>query len=473
MSAQRSKRQNSAEAIECLVVYEEYGQTVSFEQWVVASELRRFLALSKDLSVWIEEAINEGGFQQGRDFIPVPDECGAISPDYHLGLDMALFMALNEYSGRGQQAARYIDARRRQYEMTRRATPIEKEDSMKKSTVPGVAESEKDRRSNGHVQPQTDDKHDGQGEPRTGTLQPAAQSISLDFGGRPLRVVMREGQPWFVAKDICDALELANSRMAIQALDDDERGVSSTYTPSRNQYGELENQEQAVNIVSESGFYVLALRCRNAMKPGTTAYRFRKWVTREVLPAIHRQGHYEAKPEAAGDPVESSWLYVGSPDNLDLKVPRMPYVEGGYVFLLELSTGGVMLCASNEPGVNAHNIGRKLAEFEVGIVEVAVTRPHPQYLLLKSRIRQALSDLPAHRSTYKGVDIPTVQFRAEPVLADAFAGRVKILGTAGSKEAKLDDMLDEASRLLDKLRNAVDGPAPRRRLLPATNTQGS
>ena len=88
----------------------------------------------------------------------------------------------------------------------------------------------------------------------------------------------------------------------------------------------------------------------------------------------------------------------------------------------------------------------------MGIVEVAVTRPHPQYLLLKNRIRQALSDLSAHRSTYKGVDIPTVQFRAEPVLADAFAERVKILGSAGSKEAKLD----EASRLLDKLRNAVD-----------------
>jgi prophage antirepressor-like protein len=73
-------------------------------------------------------------------------------------------------------------------------------------------------------------------------LQRAAQAISLDFGGRPLRVVMREGDPWFVAKDVCDALELANSRMAIQALDEDERGVSSTDTPSRSQHGELENQ---------------------------------------------------------------------------------------------------------------------------------------------------------------------------------------------------------------------------------------
>ena len=345
MNAQRGKRHDAAEAIECLVVHENDGQAGSFERWVVAGELRRFLALDRDIPVWIEDAIYEGGFQQGRDFIPVPDESTETSADYQLGLDMALFMALNEYSGRGQQAARYIDARRRRYETTRLATRIAKEDSMKSSTIQGMAESEKDRRSNGNVQPQTDDKHDGQGEPTTGALQPAAQAISLDFGGRPLRVVMREGAPWFVAKDVCDALELANSRMAIQALDEDERGVSSTYTPSRNQHGELEDQEQAVNIISESGFYILALRCRNAMKAGTTAYRFRKWVTREVLPAIHRQGRYEANPEAAGAPVESSWLYVGSPDNLDLKVPRMPYVEGGYVFLLELCPPAASCCA--------------------------------------------------------------------------------------------------------------------------------
>ena len=106
MNAQREKPHDTAEAIESLVVHEADGQTGSFEQWVVARELHRFLALSKDLFGWIEEAIDAGGFQQSRDFIPVPDECGAISPDYHLGLDMALFMALNEYSGRGQQAAR-------------------------------------------------------------------------------------------------------------------------------------------------------------------------------------------------------------------------------------------------------------------------------------------------------------------------------------------------------------------------------
>jgi len=459
MNAKQGKGQDAREEIECMVVHQSDGEASRFEQWVVASQLHRFLALDRDFFGWIEEAVDAGRFRRGRDFFPVPDASAEISPDYHLGLDMALFMALNEYSGRGQQAARYIDARRRQYEWVRRTIHLTGGNNMQKTIEQGMAKAAEDHGAADIAQSRANGKQDNRGEPTTRALQAEVQGapITFDFGGHPLRVVMREGEPWLVAKDVCDALELANSRMAIQALDDDERGVGSTYTPARNQHGERGSQEQAVNIISESGFYVLALRCRKAMTPGTTAYRFRKWVTGEVLPAIHRQGRYEAKPEAARDPVESPWLYVGSPDNLDLKVPRMPYVEGGYVFLLELSTGGVMLCASHEPGVNAHNIGRKLAEFEVGIVEVAVTRPHPQYLLLKNRIRQALSDLPAHRSTYKGVDIPTVQLRAEPVLVDAFAGRVKILGSAGSKETKLDDMLDEASRLLDRLRNAVDG----------------
>lgn len=46
----------------------------------------------------------------------------------------------------------------------------------------------------------------------------------------PVRVVMVDGNPWFVAKDICDALGLTNSRVSLDALDDDEKGVTSTYT---------------------------------------------------------------------------------------------------------------------------------------------------------------------------------------------------------------------------------------------------
>lgn len=114
----------------------------------------------------------------------------------------------------------------------------------------------------------------------------------------PVRVVMVNGNPWFVAKDVCDALRLVNSRKALMSLDEDEKGVTLSYTPGG---------EQKLNIISESGLYTLILRCRDAVKQGTTAWRFRKWVTNEVLPAIRKNGEYayvEPVPKCAGEPLD-------------------------------------------------------------------------------------------------------------------------------------------------------------------------
>ena len=87
-----------------------------------------------------------------------------------------------------------------------------------------------------------------------------------------------DGEPMFVAKDICAALEIKNSRDALARLDDDEKGVVLTDTPGG------EQQMQAVN---EAGLYVLVLGSR---KPEAKA--FKRWVTHEVLPAIRRDGGY-------------------------------------------------------------------------------------------------------------------------------------------------------------------------------------
>lgn len=87
-----------------------------------------------------------------------------------------------------------------------------------------------------------------------------------------------DGEPMFVAKDVCAALGLGNSRQALARLDDDEKGVISTDTPGG------EQQMQAVN---EPGLYVLVLSSR---KPEAKA--FKRWVTHEVLPALRRDGGY-------------------------------------------------------------------------------------------------------------------------------------------------------------------------------------
>ncbi|HBT1004056.1 TPA: hypothetical protein MA198_005252 [Klebsiella pneumoniae] len=115
----------------------------------------------------------------------------------------------------------------------------------------------------------------------------------------PVRVVLVNGEPWFVAKDICDALKLVNSRKALSSLDDDEK---NTVTLSDGNRG-----NPNMSIISESGLYTLILRCRDAVKQGTTAWRFRKWVTNEVLPAIRKNGEYsyvETTPKSAGEPLD-------------------------------------------------------------------------------------------------------------------------------------------------------------------------
>jgi prophage antirepressor-like protein len=102
------------------------------------------------------------------------------------------------------------------------------------------------------------------------------------FDGALVRVTEKDGEPWFVAKDVCAALGIANHKDAVLKLDDDERdGVGLT-----DPMGRL----QETTVISESGLYALALRCRDAMTPGSHAHRFRKWVTAEVLRSIRRFG---------------------------------------------------------------------------------------------------------------------------------------------------------------------------------------
>ena len=109
--------------------------------------------------------------------------------------------------------------------------------------------------------------------------------IPFAFCDTLLRCTMKDGEPWFVAADVCRILEIKQASRAVEPLDDDEKGVISTPTPGG---------QQQMLIISESGFYTIVLRSRQATTPGTVAHRFRKWVTSEVLPSLRRTGKYAA-----------------------------------------------------------------------------------------------------------------------------------------------------------------------------------
>ncbi|MCB8882881.1 Bro-N domain-containing protein, partial [Acidisoma cellulosilytica] len=107
------------------------------------------------------------------------------------------------------------------------------------------------------------------------------------FQGTLVRAFYIAGSTWFVASEVCDALELTNSRMMVKSLDPDERGVSTIDTPGG---------EQTVNLITESALYVLIFKSR---KPQARA--FRRWVTGEVLPQIRRTGSYSANGQIGQD----------------------------------------------------------------------------------------------------------------------------------------------------------------------------
>ena len=99
----------------------------------------------------------------------------------------------------------------------------------------------------------------------------------FDFKGAALRTLTdKQGEPWFVAKDVCDILGMSNATVALQSLDDDELAKFN-----------LGGQHGEANIISEPGLYRLIMRSR---KP--EAKEFQRWVTHEVLPQIRRTGGY-------------------------------------------------------------------------------------------------------------------------------------------------------------------------------------
>ena len=98
----------------------------------------------------------------------------------------------------------------------------------------------------------------------------------FNFQEIPFRVATIDGEPWFVAVDVCNALDIDNATQALTRLDEDERTLIS-------------NEGRQTNAVNEAGLYSIILGSR---KP--EARVFKRWVTHEVLPAIRKTGSYQA-----------------------------------------------------------------------------------------------------------------------------------------------------------------------------------
>ena len=102
-----------------------------------------------------------------------------------------------------------------------------------------------------------------------------------------IRVILIHNEPWFIAADVCKALDIGNTSMAVSRLDDDEKmtiNIGDTHSGRR-------GGAQNLNAVNEYGIYTLVLGSRKA-----EAKSFKRWITHEVLPIIRKTGGYMTEP---------------------------------------------------------------------------------------------------------------------------------------------------------------------------------
>lgn len=149
-----------------------------------------------------------------------------------------------------------------------------------------------------------------------------SQEILLQVFDNPefgrLRVIQGEdGEPWFVAKDVCDALSIA-VRDTAKTLDEDERGMDSIHTPGG---------DQQMVIVSEAGLCSLILKSR---KP--EAHAFKRWVTHDVLPSIRRDGAYVASDGTEDDSTLIARALIAAQRTIDRNKARIAELEPKALF---------------------------------------------------------------------------------------------------------------------------------------------
>lgn len=113
-----------------------------------------------------------------------------------------------------------------------------------------------------------------------------------------VRTIEQNGEPWFIARDVCECLSIGKYRDAVSRLEEDERGSVEVDTPGG---------RQGMTAINEYGLYNLILSSR---KP--EAKEFKRWITHEVIPAIRKTGGYIGGVEnLSDDEIMAKALLIG------------------------------------------------------------------------------------------------------------------------------------------------------------------
>lgn len=154
---------------------------------------------------------------------------------------------------------------------------------------------------------------------------------------KEVRTVEVEGEILWVAKDVCEVLEIQNHRQAVKQLDEDESMGYVLHTPSRG--------SQEMLVVNESGLYSLILRSN---KP--EAKKFKKWITSEVLPSIRKTGRYEVERK-------SSWQLMDESYKRNAETLRLEVESRNLKNLLDFAEKSGCDCRNCEVSVSVNSQG--------------------------------------------------------------------------------------------------------------------
>lgn len=107
--------------------------------------------------------------------------------------------------------------------------------------------------------------------------------VAFKYNEQQVRTIEKNGEPWFVGKDVAEILGYSDTAQAVRKhIDNEDKGVVEMTTPGG---------KQPVTIINESGLYSLILSSKLP-----TAKEFKHWVTSEVLPSIRKTGEYKITP---------------------------------------------------------------------------------------------------------------------------------------------------------------------------------
>lgn len=187
------------------------------------------------------------------------------------------------------------------------------------------------------------------------------------YNGSRVRTIIRGGEPWFVARDVCDVLEIVNSTRATAGPSDNQKGIHKVKTPGG---------EQDMIVINEPGLYKLVFRSN---KP--EAEKFTDWVASEVIPSIRKTGSYSVQqhqlPQTFSDALRALADEVEKNERLEMRLVEQAPKVALYDTAMQAKNAQPMNAVAKTLGVGRNTLFAFLREKKV---LMANNLPYQEYL---------------------------------------------------------------------------------------------